>query len=270
MQAKIISVREIVTKSKLPDADYVINPYIGCPHACIYCYAEFMKRFTNHTEAWGKFIDVKDFNREINLKKIAGKSVLISSVTDPYNPFEAKYKITQKILKQLIHSEARIELLTKSKLLLRDIDIIRQLKYIRIGISLNTLDDKIRKQMEPYTSSVKDRLAMLQVIHQAEIPAYVFLSPMFPGITDFKEIILATKDLNLTYCFENLNLRGSYKKVILEWISNNHPQLYPLYEEIYIKKNNDYWEKLKNEIEKYCQSGQLNYKLYFYHELIKK
>ena len=95
VENKII-VKDLVTKSNLPASDYVINPYVGCPHGCRYCYACFMKRFTGHSEEWGSFIDIKQCDKPISQKKLQGKSVFLSSVTDCYNPFEEKYKITRK------------------------------------------------------------------------------------------------------------------------------------------------------------------------------
>ena len=87
-----IKTNDYLTKSNLPASDYVINPYVGCSHGCKYCYASFMKRFTGHQEAWGDFIDIKRCDKKINLKKIAGKSVFLSSVTDCYNEYEEKYE----------------------------------------------------------------------------------------------------------------------------------------------------------------------------------
>lgn len=118
-----MKIQEVITNSylsvsKLPDADYVINPYIGCPHKCIYCYAEFMKRFTNHSsENWGDFVDIKRCKKKINLNRINNSAtILIGSVTDAYNPLEKEYEITRKILEELISCQAHIEILTKSDL----------------------------------------------------------------------------------------------------------------------------------------------------------
>jgi DNA repair photolyase len=105
MKVKEIIVKNIITKSNLPDADFVINPYTGCTHSCIYCYARFMKRFTGHDEKWGQFIDVKINGADLvinNIKKITNKSIFMSSVTDPYLPLEKKYKITRNILCKLV------------------------------------------------------------------------------------------------------------------------------------------------------------------------
>ena len=92
MRVQTIEVKNLITRSKLPDADFVINPYVGCNHGCVYCYAEFMTRFTGHAgERWGEFMDVKECAKPLPLKAIAGKTVLIGSVTDPYNPLEKRY-----------------------------------------------------------------------------------------------------------------------------------------------------------------------------------
>lgn len=271
METKEINTLSYITASKLPDANYVINPYIGCPHKCIYCYAEFMKRFTNHSEDWGEFLDVKICDKPLNFSRIsASETILIGSVTDAYNPFEKKYEITRKILTELIYSKSKIEILTKSDLVLRDIDIIRKIRNIKIGISLNTLNDDFRKQTEPRASSIEQRINALRQIKELGIEAYLFMSPLFPILSDYKAIIEETKEYFNYVCFENLNLRGAYLPRVLNFIKTNYPELLPLYNDIYKYKNMSYWEKLKEEISNYCESNNLNYKMYFYHELIKK
>ena len=132
MNIKEIKVKDYLTKSNLPASDYVINPYVGCTHACKYCYASFMKRFTGHKEEWGTFIDIKRCDKEIDLKKLKGKTVFMSSVTDCYNQFEEKYQLTRKILEQLIKAKAKINISTKSKLVLRDIDLLKQIENITV------------------------------------------------------------------------------------------------------------------------------------------
>ena len=105
MVIKEIQIKEYLTKSNLPASDYVINPYVGCPHGCKYCYASFMKRFTGHTEDWGTFVDIKKSEKKITLNKISKKTVFLSSVTDCYNPLEEKYRLTRNILEQLVDSD---------------------------------------------------------------------------------------------------------------------------------------------------------------------
>ena len=88
----------VLTKSNLPVSDYTVNPYVGCAHGCRYCYASFMKRFTNHPEPWGDFVDVKHWPPISNPGRYADKELFISSVTDPYQPCEEEYRRTRAVL----------------------------------------------------------------------------------------------------------------------------------------------------------------------------
>ena len=122
-----VETKNIMTKSSLPVGGYSVNPYVGCTHACKYCYASFMKRFTGHKEEWGTFLDVKHWPEIKNPKKYAGQRVVIGSVTDGYNPQEEQFGNTRKLLEQLIGSDADILICTKSDLVVRDIDLLKKL-----------------------------------------------------------------------------------------------------------------------------------------------
>ena len=193
MIIKEINVNNYLTKSNLPASDYVINPYMGCPHGCKYCYASFMKRFTGHTEDWGTFVDIKKCDKQISLKRISKKNVFLSSVTDCYNPLEEKYKLTRNILEQLVASDCYLSISTKSKLILRDIDLLKQIKNLSVSMSINTLDEDFRKDMDN-ASTIKERLDALKKLHNNGIYTVLFMSPIFPYITEWKEIIEKSKD----------------------------------------------------------------------------
>ena len=267
---KHIEVKDYLTKSNLPANDYVINPYIGCPHACKYCYACFMKRFTGHNnEPWGSFIDIKHCDKPINAKLITGRTVFLSSVTDCYNQLEENHGITRKILEQLVFIDCELGISTKSKLILRDIDLLKQCKNLKVSMSINTLDENFKNDMDN-ASSIADRLSTLNELHSAGIHTVLFMSPIFPEITDFKAIIEKTHSYIDEYWFENLNLRGGYKQTILAYIDEKYPQLSPLYENIFIKKGKEYWVGLAAEIDDYCNANNVSYINYFYHnELVK-
>ena len=265
MIIKEIKVNDYLTESKLPDSDYVINPYVGCSHGCKYCYASFMKRFTGHEENWGEFLDIKRCDKKIDLKKISGKNVFLSSVTDCYNQYEEEYKLTRSILEQLVNSDCNLSISTKSKLILRDVDLLKQMKKLVVDFSINTLDESFKNDMDN-ASSIKDRLNALQELHENGIYTVLFMSPIFPYITEWQEIIDLTKDYIDEYWFENLNLRGDYKKVILDYIKEKYPKLYPKYIDIYMKKDNTYWQELALKINSYCEQNNLKYKNYFYHD----
>jgi DNA repair photolyase len=230
-----------------------------------------MKRFSKHAEEeWGDFLDVKLSDTPIRVDKLSGASVLLGSVTDAYNPYEKKYEITSRILRQFIGSKARVEILTKSDLVTRDIEILKQIPDLRVGISMNTLDDFFRRKTEPFAATVSRRIDAMKVLHEAGIRTYLFMSPIFPEITRFVEIIEKTKPFADSFYFENLNLRASYMPRVLNFIAQYAPEYLDIYKKIYKKKETAYWESLSTAIHQYSQKAGLDYKLYFYHEKIKK
>lgn len=269
MVIKEIKVNDYLTKSKLPASDYVINPYVGCPHGCKYCYASFMKRFTGHNEEWGDFLDIKICDKKINLEKIKNKDVFLSSVTDCYNPFEEKYKVTRKILEQLVDADCFLGIATKSNLILRDVDLLKKMKHVRVSMSINTLNENFKADMDN-ASSIKERLVTLEKLHKQGIYTILFMSPIFPYITEWQEIIEKSKNFVDEYWFENLNLRGAYKFYIMNYIKNKYAKYYKYYCDIYLNGNNSYWESLSKEIDDYCQKNNIKYVNYFYHSKLVK
>lgn len=269
IQEKVIEVKDYVSKSNLPVSDYVINPYVGCPHGCKYCYACFMKRFTNHGEEWGTFIDIKHCDKPVNKRKLQNKSVFLSSVTDCYNEFEEKYCVTRKILEQLADVDCKLGISTKSSLILRDIDLLKKCGNLTVSISINTLDEQFKNDMDK-AGSIEDRLNTLKVLHENGIYAVLFMSPIFPGITDFRKIIECSRSFVDEYWFENLNLRGSYKESILAYINKTYPEFTELYDDIYRKGHMEYWDNLALEIEEYCRDHSIKHVNYFYHEKLVK
>lgn len=132
-------------------------------------------------------------------------------------------------------------------------------------MSINTLDEQFRMDMDN-ASSIAERLQTLETLHKNGICVVLFMSPIFPELTDWQAIIERSKDYIDEYWFENLNLRGAYKSTILDYISSNYPNYYDIYKNIYIKGNKDYWVKLSNDIEKYCVQSAINHINYFYHK----
>lgn len=267
MIVKEKEVKDYLTKSKI--GEYAINPYIGCPHQCRYCYASFMKRFTNHKETWGEFIDIKVCKKKIDIKKIEGKNVFMASVTDCYNPYEEQYCITRSILKQLVGVNCRLQIATKNKLILRDLDLLKQMKDLSVAVSINTLDEDFRSDMDK-ASSIKERLEVLKTLHKNGIYTILFMSPIFIGITNWKGIIEQTKKYINEYWFEDLNLRGSYKYDILNYIKEKYPKIYPTFENIYLKGKKQELINMDNEIRNYCNFNKIHYSAYFHHEEVMK
>lgn len=286
MIIKEIKVKNIITKSNLPVCDYSVNTYSGCQHACKYCYACFMKRFTGHNENWGEFIDIKYWDKIKNPEKYKDKELFIGSVTAPYQPCEEKYKRTRALLEELKGSDAKISIATKSDLILRDLDLIKTFPNARVSWSINTLNEDFRKDMDN-SVSIERKFEAMKIFHNSGIRTTCFISPIFPEITNVKAIIdKAKNNCNLIW-LENLNLRGTFKSQVLDYINKTRPDLMPLYTEIYSNGNVTYWENLDKELKNYSKIIGLEYKTnddsflkpfeakpvivnYFYHSKIKK
>ena len=243
-----VETKNIMTKSSLPVGGYSVNPYVGCTHGCKYCYASFMKRFTGHTEPWGTFLDVKHWPEIKNPQKYRGQRIVIGSVTDGYLPQEEQFQNTRKLLEQLKGSGAEILICTKSDLVVRDIDLLREMGKVTVSWSINTLDEEFRADMDKAVS-IERRLCAMKRVYNAGIRTVCFIAPVFPGITDFEAIFRRVKNQCDLVWLENLNLRGGFKQEILDYIREKHPELTSLYQEIYRKGDRSYFQGLEQQAE---------------------
>ena len=206
-------------------------------------------------------------------------------MTDGYNPYEEYYGRTRLLLEQLRGTTAEILICTKSDLVLRDLDLLREFPRVTVSWSVNTLDEAFRADMDRAVS-IERRLAAMRQTYEAGIRTVCFVSPIFPGITDVRAIIERVKDFADLVWLENLNLRGQFKGVIMDYIREKHPSLVPLYEDIYNRKRSDYWQNLEKEISAYAAEQGYPYRVndlpygrsekgkpvlvnYFYHEKIR-
>jgi len=253
-----VDVKSVLTKSNLPVSDYSVNPYTGCMHACKYCYASFMKRFSNHPEPWGTFVDVKHWPEIKNPGRYAGKELFIGSVTDPYQPLEETCGRTRALLEQMQGSGCKISIATKSDLILRDLDLIKTFPDARVSWSINTLDESFKEEMD-CAVSIERRLAAMKAFYDAGVRTTCFISPIFPGITDVPAIIRRAKNQCNLVWLENLNLRGNYKSVILDYIAEKHPDLLPVYQQIYLNNNRSYWAELDAQMREFTSQEGLLY-----------
>ncbi len=214
IRVREIRAKSILAKSKIPGVDFCVNPYVGCAHACCYCYARFMKRFTGHDEPWGDFVDVKVNAVELLRKRLASirnkeGHVLVGSVTDAYQPLERKYELTRGILRELAASPFDVTVLTKSDLVTRDVDVLAECERCEVEFSITGVDEDVAAALEPGAASPARRLAALKVLHESGVATRVFVSPILPGLTDLRAVFKAVSGYVDGISAETLNVRAA-------------------------------------------------------------
>jgi len=218
MKIREIKAKSILSKSQV--YDYALNPYVGCQHGCIYCYAKFMKRFTGHRERWGEFVDVKINAPELLAQEVKRKKVgrvWISGVCDPYQPLEKKYMITKRCLDILVENGWPFTVQTKSSLVLRDIETLKKANNTEVGFTITTADERIRRIFEPGASPLRKRIEALANLRSEGIRTFVMLAPILPCA----EGLVSTLKGKVEYVIlDRLNYHYAdwvYKRYGLQW-----------------------------------------------------
>jgi DNA repair photolyase len=226
----MLTVKETQAKSILNKSqifDYCINPYTGCQVNCRYCYARlFMKRYSGHKEPWGEFVDVKINAPEVlrkELQRARRGTVWISSVCDPYQPLEAKYGLTRRCLKELLEKQFPVNIQTKSKLVLRDLDLLKNFKEIEVGFTITTNDEKIASFFEPGASSIPERLKALEKLRASGIRTFAFIGPLLPG--DPEKLVADLAGLVNRVFIDRMNylnqIKAFYRQLKMEWATED-------------------------------------------------
>lgn len=229
-----MKVREIACKTALcPSglADYALNCYAGCAHGCRYCYARYMTRFTGHTEPWGEFVDVRVNAVEALLRQLRRTrpgSVMVSSVCDGWQPLEEKYRLTRECVRLLLAAGYEVCLLTKSDLVTRDLDILSGNKRAELGMSVTTLDEDLRRVIEPAASPTLERFEALRAAADNGVRVWLFVGPLLPflsdGLDNIARILKEASRLPLeSILFDKLNLRSGVWQSLERLLREQYP-----------------------------------------------
>ena len=269
MKITEVMAKSVLTKSKLPASDYCINPFVGCGHGCKYCYATFIGRWKGHEEEWGTYVDVKVNSAGVLAGELAKEPkkglVLLGSMTDAYQPLEKRFGLTRELLRLLAASDFPISILTKSDLVLRDLDILRQARTCEVGFSISYLDDHYRRALEPCASSIERRLAALEKCHAAGLVTYAFVGPIFPGVTDLSAILDRVRPHVSFLMAEALNIRcGNWARlesVLKDLVGSDLAE--------YRKRvlSSDFWAEQESVFRTFCQKWGIRNAGFFRHEV---
>lgn len=249
--------KTIVNKVNSPDVglEFSLNPYQGCEHGCVYCYAR------NSHEYWGYGAGL-DFEQKILVKrnavelleqKFRSKSwkaapIVLSGNTDCYQPIERKLQITRKLLQLFLKYRHPVGIITKNALIQRDIDVLEELakdNLVRVNLSITSLEEKTRQLLEPRTASIKKRLQTIEKLAEKGIPVNVMMAPIIPSINSHEILPLIKEIADRGACgvgYTIVRLNGAIGEVFSEWIRRAMP---------------DRAEKVLHQIAE-CHNGKLN------------
>jgi DNA repair photolyase len=248
-----------------------INPYVGCEHGCGYCFARFIKRFTGHTESWGTFVDARVNIAEVLAKqmknpKFKGERIFLSSVTDPYQPIEKKYQLTRRILEVLVNYDNPVSIMTKSALILRDLDLIKKLKNPDINFTITTFDEKWRKAVEPNSSATEEKLEAMRKLGEAGICLMVMIGPYWPKFTDIEKMMHKFKELGVSHVFaESFNSIGGNWTGVEKAMAKDYPKMLPEMKNLIFDKDkfNQFYIDARKKLEKISEDLKIPTTIYF-------
>lgn len=249
--------KSLINKIDSPDIgmSYSMNPYQGCEHGCIYCYAR------NTHSYWGYSTGI-DFEQKILIKENAAEllrdklkssnwkpyPIMLSGNTDCYQPAERKYKITRQILEVLWQYKHPVGIITKNTLIARDIDILGEMakkNLVHVSISVTTLNESLRMLLEPRTPTGAKRIQLVELLSKEGIPVNIMMAPIIPSIND-NEIFSIAKSCSaagaMAFNYTLVRLNGDVSELFRDWLKRNYPEKY---------------DRVLNQIED-CHGGQLN------------
>ncbi len=230
--------KSIVNEVKSPDLrmEYSMNPYQGCEHGCSYCFARPTHEF------WGYSAGI-DFERKIMVKKNAAellekffkkrnylpKPIMLSGNTDCYQPIEKQLEITRSLLKVCLDYRHPVGIITKNALLLRDLDLLKPMaeqQLISVSLSIPTLNEELRRKMEPRTSSANNKLKAIEILSENKIPVHVMVAPVIPGLTSDESlgILKSVSDAGASsFGYSLVRLNDTVEPVFVKWIETHYP-----------------------------------------------
>jgi DNA repair photolyase len=233
--------RTIITRNASPDIsfDRSINPYRGCEHGCVYCYARPSHAYMGlsagvdfESKLFAKPDAARQLKREISKKGYVPKTIAIGTNTDPYQPIEKDMRIMRQVLEVLAEAKHPVGIVTKSALILRDLDILSQMArdgLVRVALSITTVDRKLARAMEPRASSPTKRLEAMRTLSEAGIPTSVMVAPIIPGLNDFEieRILDSAHNAGAQQAgYVLLRLPREVSPIFRDWLLRHYPDRY--------------------------------------------
>ncbi len=265
MKIKEIICKTALSPSRLPGLEYSLNPYRGCSHQCVYCYVPAILRIPY--PEWNSILGIKKNIPLVLAQELKRKKpgvIGISTVTDPYQPAEKKYHLTQYCLKQIIRHDFPISIQTKSNLILRDLPIITQLTKAEVMVSIATNNETHRKICEPGSSSLNNRLDVLKQCADIGVNTSVFFGPIYPTLTenDIIDLVSIFADNKVQEIMvDQFHLKPGIWGRINQIISSNQDLLKQFKNRFYV--DTTYYPRITNSIKRECIKHHISFKQAF-------
>jgi DNA repair photolyase len=249
-----IECKSALSRSHLPELKYSLNPYYGCSHGCIYCYARSYFRDKVTALSWGSFVKAKQNIVEVLIRQLPLLPVGlvgVSTITDPYQPLEASLQLARRCIEALQRRGFPVSIQTKSALVLKDIDII-SLGGCEVGVTITTLERDLASRLQPYASPPDELAQVLQEYNEKNVPTWVFLGPIIPEVNDdaesIRNIIEVAKKSGSKVLFDKLNLRPWVLDSMKCFLEHERTGLLERLPGL-LRRDSIYWQDLKKRIE---------------------
>lgn len=255
--------QQIIESCTLKDFNYQIDPYIGCEHKCHYCYTQNQSEFDWESEI-GIYPNINEKLAE-ELSSLKPQIIYIGMNTDPYQPLEREYKQTRKVLELLKERNFSVCILTKSNLVIRDIDLLKKMDDASVGTSIAFQDDVVRRLFEENTIPNRDRIQAIAKLKEEGIETYVLICPVMPYITKVEVLIEEVHpyaDTIWIYPLEIKSKEDKNWKKIQSLLEQHFPEIVDRFEEIAFSTNHTYWKELRQHLESIKIKDNINLKLH--------
>lgn len=244
-----INAKTILNRSSI--GDYCINPYVGCAHACVYCYASYYSRRMGYRGNWGSYVFAKRNAVELLIKEMRRKErgvVYISSFTDAYQPAEGTYRLTRRILEVLLPRGWPVIIQTKSPLVLRDLDLISSSGKAEVGFTIITLEEGVRELLEPGAPRVDARINALKELKESGVRTFTFVGPIIPGtpLEDLIKLVNEVEEFSDLIYFDKFRLKPGLRDIgeFIHWAKSVKAEAY--YRRVKAQLRNELSGKVKH------------------------
>ncbi len=266
-----ITCTSALSRCGFPGGGLAINPYAGCSHACVYCFARSVKRFSGHKKEWGTFVDIQKNIVEVLIKQMKssiwkGEHIYIGTVTDPYQPLELTYSLTRKILTILSTYDNPVSIFTKSDSIIRDCDILKKMKRVHVNITVTTLDEKWKKHVEPNSPSIAKRIEAMNILSREGIPVIAVVSPYWPVFTDPDALFCAFKEAGIGEVMsESLNVVSGNWAGIENILKEHYSDIFEMMHTLFFNKTSfsQFYHRARGDIERAAQKYDIPVTAYF-------